>query len=86
MTYSVNAENISVSSKTPNRTNYVKIRPGNNSTGFSYTGYGTANGTLALTSGSNAVTGTSTFFSRDFTAGDLVEVKTPAVTTAIDQL
>jgi hypothetical protein len=81
VSYSVNAENISVSSKTPNRTKYVKIRPGNNATGFSYVGYGNANGTIALTSGSNAISGTSTFFSRDFNAGDLVEVKTQLNTT-----
>lgn len=79
--YSVNTENLSISQKTPNRTRYVKIRPGNNSTGFSLTGIGTANGTISLSAGSNAVTGTSTFFSRDFTAGDIVEVKTIATTT-----
>lgn len=78
-TYSVNSVNISIRQKKPNRSSFVKIRPGNNATGFSYSGIGTANGTITTTFGSNAITGSSTFFSRDFTAGDLVEVQTEVV-------
>lgn len=73
--YNVISNNVTVSQKTPNRSLFVKIRPGNNVSG-PVSGYGVANGTVAVTNASVNVVGTSTSFTSDFANGDTIEVRT----------
>jgi hypothetical protein len=76
----IERRNVTPVTKTATRNKYVKICIANNTTGY-MTSTGISNGTVATTSSSNAVVGTSTYFSDDFVAGERVAVVTKIATT-----
>lgn len=69
--FNISVSNSAITTKTANRDLYVKIFPGNNSTGFGYSEYGSGVDGY-FTSGSNAVSNTTT---SSFTAGQQLKIQ-----------
>jgi hypothetical protein len=78
----IERRNVTQLTKTANRNKFVKIRVANNTTGL-LTTHPTQTGNVAVTGGSNAVVGTGTFFSNDFSTGERVALVTKIQSDAL---